>query len=115
MNPQPPRAQALTCSGSYNSCSPFRAGRLLLGRRPGAPRRKLAAPPAAAAPPTPPWRGAYRCGSKDRRQIEKENRPIKLGVTCFLLALAVFYFMRGRVILFLSHLVYVVIVRQILV
>ena len=116
--PQPPRAQAVTCSGCSTSCSPCRAGRLLLGMRPGAPRRMPAVPPAAAAvPPIRSWPGGPpRVPQEDRRrQLEKENRPIKLGVTCFLLALAVFYFMRGRVILGLSHLLYTVIVRHILV
>jgi hypothetical protein len=114
--PQPQRAQALTYSGCYTSCIPCRAGRLLLGRRPGALRGTLASPPAAAAPPTPLWLCASLRESQDRRrQLEKENRPIKLGVTCFLLALAFFYFWRGRVILGLSHLLYTVIVRHILV
>ena len=106
--PQPPRAQALTCSGCYTSCSPCRSGRLLLGRRPGAPRRTLAFPPAAAAvPPIRGWPGGPpRVPQEDRRrQYEKEIRPIKLGVTFLFLATAYYCFCKGFFFVVLIYLV----------
>ena len=48
--------------------------------------------------------GASGCGSQDRRQLEREGRPIKLGVTCFLLAPAFFYFHKGYFVSGLANL-----------
>jgi hypothetical protein len=88
------------------SCSPCRAGRLLLGRRPGAPRRKLAFPPAAAVPPAPAWRGPSPPLRKpqDRQQVAMQVLAIKLGFACFHIVMAVVFLKSGFVLLGLANL-----------
>jgi hypothetical protein len=71
------------------------AGRLLLGRRPGAPRRTLAFPPAAAVPPAPAWRGAPPRVPPARCQLSTGVCATVLIMAFAFLALAVFYFYIG--------------------